>query len=111
MKDKTILTVSFTVAFVGIVVLALISKQIEEPEVVINRIDDVNFENVKVKGYVEDISERGSITVVKIMEPTYVEGVVFDDIDGLEKGDYISVTGEIQEYQGKKNLVIDSIKS
>ncbi len=110
MKDRTLFIISFTVLIVGMIALSFISLGREEPEIMIKNLDQVGFDNVKVSGRVSDIIIRGDITYLTIEQPTELEGVAFDSVEGIQTGDTIIATGELQDFKGKKSLILDSIK-
>ena len=71
-----------------------------------NNIIDIN-KVVNIQGKVIEISQQQKIAFIEIenekVEITKV--VLFKDEDiWLKKGDYVSITGSVEEYQGEKEI-------
>ena len=53
MKDSTILKTSIIISLLGITVLVFLANSIDEPQIMINNIDETNFENIKISGEIK----------------------------------------------------------
>jgi DNA/RNA endonuclease YhcR with UshA esterase domain len=109
MKEKTLLRMSVIFSILGILLLFYISNKIEIDSKKINEIEASDVDkSVKINGVVNNVEQRGTVSIISISQLEEMDLVVFDSIE-LNKGDYLEVEGKIDEYEGKMQLVADKI--
>lgn len=64
--------------------------------------------NIKIKGTVYDVEEKEKITIITFKTKDNLKAITFDNTQ-LQKGDEIQITGKLQEYNGKIEIVADQI--
>ena len=109
MDDKTLLRIALLGSVVGVVVLLLLSGQIGVQKEVISRLDGVpEGKEVEVVGKVLRFTDKGNVAFLEIAEQKIeaVTVVLFKDRNiTLREGDRVRVTGSVEEYEGKKELL------
>ena len=107
MQEKTLLKLSLTVSLVGILLLYFLSSGIDLEA--IPGIEEVEENTeVKVSGKLGKVRELDNVAFLeiwreKIMKTTVV---LFKDQNiSLQPGDYVEVTGTVEDYQGKKEVI------
>ena len=67
---------------------------------------------MKLNGVVTKITDRGSVVFIEVNQQNPVNVVLFTDDDNLKlkSGDSIEVTGEVQEYKGKNEIIAQKIR-
>lgn len=105
MKEKTLLRISIIGALVGVFVLYLISDSIKIDETSISKITDENIGNdVKVTGVVKDVFNGEKSSIITITQPEEMKIVVMENVS-VKGGDYIEVIGDVQEYNGRLEVM------
>ena len=80
MKEKTLLTTALIVSLAGLLVLYIISDNIEIKKASIEKITlDNKDEMVKVKGIVSRLTDTEKVTIMEITQPTEITVVLFKD--------------------------------
>lgn len=109
MNDKTLLRIALLGSVVGVVILLLLSEQIGVQKEVISRLDGVpEGKEVEVVGKILRFSDKGKVAFVEIAEQKIeaVNVVLFKDRNiTLREGDIVRVTGSVEEYEGKKEIL------
>jgi len=109
MKEKTLLKIALIGSLLGILILFIISNKLEVNERIISEIDESYIgSNVRINGVVLDVQNKGSIVLIDIAQLEEMHVVVFDNVS-LAKGDYVEITGKIEEYEGEMELIADKI--
>jgi DNA/RNA endonuclease YhcR with UshA esterase domain len=110
MEEKKLLRLSLIFSLFGILVLFLISLNMDVNEKLISQLDetDLGF-NVKMEGVVTDVQNKGTVTLITISQLDEMDVVLFNSELILNKGDYLEVTGKIDEYEGKNQIIADKI--
>lgn len=106
MKEKTLLKTALICAVLGTALLMFLADKIEVKESNINELED--GDDAKVSGVIKRITNVGNLTFIEIETTQIITALAFDNVN-LEKGSYIEVIGSVQEYEGKKELIIDEI--
>jgi DNA/RNA endonuclease YhcR with UshA esterase domain len=110
MKESLLLKISLISALVGIILLLIFSRTIKVNESVISEIDQNDADStIRINGVVTDIQIRNSTTIINVAQLDKMGVFVFNSNLSLIKGDYIEVTGKMQEYNGKTSLIADKI--
>jgi DNA/RNA endonuclease YhcR with UshA esterase domain len=109
MKEKTLLRLALGFSLFGVILLYFVSGMISIDEGVISKIDESDLGSiVRLNAVVSSVDNRGSITLIKVVQLRDMDVVVFGNVS-LNKGDYIEITGKIDEYEGNNQLVADKI--
>ena len=69
-------------------------------------------DDVKLKGTVMQISDKGSVVFIEVNQQNPMTVVLFTDDDNLKlkNGDNVEVLGEVQEYKGKNEIIAEKIR-
>ena len=114
MHDKTLLKIAITFSIIGLIVLFFISDKIEVDEITIDKLDEMEIgKTVKIKGYVENVNNLEKVAFLKIaQEKTETVSIVLfkEENISLEQGDYVEVVGEVEEFEGKKEIIGNLVK-
>ncbi len=110
MKEKTLLKIAVISALAGIFALYLISDNIQLDESSIAKIEEEEIGNdVKVKGIVKDVFNGEKISIITITQPEEMKIILYDNVS-VSEGDYIEVIGEIDEYQGEREVIGNRVR-
>jgi len=110
MNEKTLLRIAIISALFGVFLLYIISENIPIDETLISKIEGENIGNdVKVKGVVSDVYNGEKISIITITQPEDIEIIVYENVS-ISEGDYIEVIGEIDEYNGEKQVIGNRIR-
>ncbi len=110
MREKTLLKVSLAGSLIGILLLFAISGRLNVDEGVISNIDETDIGGeIRIKGVIVDVKKTGSIMLIDIAQLEKMDVVVFSNDFVLNKGDYVEITGKIEEYNGEMELIADKI--
>lgn len=111
MKETTLLKIALICSLVGLIALYFISTRIEvkdyKPSLNKNIGDDV-----KLNGVVTKITDRGNVVFIEVNQQNPITVVLFTDDDNLrlKDGDNVEVIGEVQEYNGKNEIIAQKIR-
>lgn len=113
MEKKTIFNISLTASLLGILLLLLVSENLNARQITIDSITR-NYidEDVIVIGSISSIKKQGSLTLLKVKDETgKIDVVAFKSRDlSLKNGDEIEVYGEVAVYNGKLEIIAKYIK-
>jgi hypothetical protein len=111
MQEKTLLKISLLTGIIGIIFLYLVSIAIELPTV--QKIDRLAEETeVKLSGIIGKVTSKDQVAFLEVMNEKIekTDVILFKDQDiYLGEGDYVEITGTIEDYQGRKELVGNKI--
>ncbi len=112
MDEKTLLKIGLIITIVGITILYFISGKIDIEEKTISKITAENIgEDVKIKGTVSRVTDLDAVMIIDISQPNYMTAVLFKDGEiNIKKGDYVEITGEIDEYEGEYEIIGNKVK-
>ena len=111
MKEKTIMKVAIVAVVIGLIFLLVYSEEVEIEQV--ERIDSaVPEEIVELHGKVTRVSQYEKVVFVTV--EGYVkqttEVILFSDHEVyLKEGDSVEIQGTVEEYEGKKEVIANSI--
>mgnify|MGYP001563330956 CR=1 FL=1 len=111
MKETTLLKIALISSLIGLIILYFISTKIEVKDYkpILNK----NIgEDVKLKGTVTKITDRGTVVFIEVNQQNPITVVLFTDDDNLKlkDGDNVEVIGEVQEYNGKNEIIAQKIR-
>ena len=110
MKETTLLKIALICSLAGLISLYLISTKIEVKDYkpILNK----NIgEDVRLLGTITKISDKGSVVFVEVNQQSPITVVMFtDDNVNLKNGDEVEVIGEVQEYNGKSEIIAQKIR-
>lgn len=112
MKERTLLQIAVMVSILGLVALYYISENIGVEEKVIERIDSTDIEkDLRIKGTVGRVTDLEKIMIFEVSQPKTITVVAFKEGDvDIEEGDSVYITGSVEEYKGKPEIIADEIK-
>ena len=102
--------ISLIFSVIGIVFLYYLVGNVSLDE---KEIDKINYidQDIKIKGVVTNIDERDKVAFVEIAQPNVMKVVIFkDDELNLKINDYIEITGNVEEYNGKLQIIAEEVK-
>ena len=113
MQEKLLLKISLICTLIGILALFFLSEHvIKVDETSIDKLDELGEgKDVKIKGYVENIKDLDKIAILDVSQIKSVPVLLFKSGNlTINEGDYVEITGEIQEYNGKMELIGNEVK-
>jgi aspartyl/asparaginyl-tRNA synthetase len=112
MKESTLLKIALICSLVGLIALYFISSKIEIKDYKPGSLNKNVGDNVKLNGLVTKITDRGDVIFIDVSQQTPVAVVLFSNDDNikLKSGDNIEVIGEVQEYNGKTEIIAEKIR-
>lgn len=113
MQEKSLLKISLICTLIGILFLFFLSEYvIKIDEVAIDKLDEVDIgKDVKIKGFIERITDLDKIALLEVSQLKSVTVVLFKSGNlTITEGDYVEITGEIDEYNGKIEVIGNEIK-
>lgn len=109
MQEKTLLKISLITSISGIALLFLLSAGAEKNEKPFQLAEDGS--RAVVSGRIARVSSSGNLTFLSIYQSEPVGAVIIGKSHvSLEEGDYVEVRGAVENYNGKKELVIEEIR-
>jgi len=112
MEEKSLLRLALICSLVGIIALFFISERMEIKEKTVNEINKDNIgEGVRIKGIVSKSTDKGKILLLDIVQPETITIVLFKDHDfNISTGTKVEITGEIDEFNGKMEIIGNEVK-
>jgi hypothetical protein len=110
MEDKTLLNISLIITFAGIVALLILSYYDKIPEKNFNEItSSYTGSAMKVQGTVKQVYTHNSSISLKLEQTCLMDVTIFEKDQNYTVGDNLAVTGTVQEYNGKMEILADKI--
>ncbi len=110
MKEKTLLRIAIIGALSGVFLLYVISDNIELDESSIEKIKGEEMGNdVKVRGVVKDVFNGEKISIITITQPEEMKVLIMENVS-FSEGDYIEVIGEVDEYNGEREVIGNRVR-
>lgn len=113
MKDSTLLKISLAVSITGIfIILYLVEYKNAQTsglsEITRDQLDSI----IKVEGEVTKVTKTPGLLILNIKDLTgTTEVIAFTSQESIiEKGMKVEVTGRVQEYQNRLEIIADEIK-
>ena len=112
MKEKTLLLIAIMISILGLSALYYMSDVAEIEEKVIENIDATDIEkDIMIKGNVERVTDLEKVIIMEVSQPKTITVIAFKDGEmDIKEGDYLYITGAVQEYEGKPEIIADEIK-
>ena len=114
MKEQTLLKTALIVSLLGLLILYLISGNIEIKEKNIEKITiDNKDEFVKLTGIVNKVIDTEKVTIMEITQPQQITVVLFKDENKtmpIQEGNEVEVIGKVDEYEGKLEIIADRLR-
>ena len=111
MQEKTILKVAIVVTIIGLAFLFLYAGEVELKAV--ERIDSaIPEETVEMTGIVSRVSQHDKVIFLELegQRIEKVDVILFTDENiFLKAGDYVEISGTIEEYEGKREIIANKI--
>ena len=113
MKETTLLKVALICSLVGLVALYFISERIELKDYKPNFLNNKNIgDSVKFSGKITKITNGNNVVFIELIQQVPVSVVVFTDKNlNLNEKDIVNISGKVQEYNGKEEIIADEIKT
>ena len=111
MNEKTLLLIAFLGSLAGLFALFLLSENIDYSEKTIEKINAERIQDmIKLNGQVVSVNEISNITFISVMQPNYIDVIVFEDNISIFSGDNVEIIGKGEEYQGEMELIAHRIR-
>ncbi|MCH8003092.1 MAG: hypothetical protein IH934_00535 [Nanoarchaeota archaeon] len=114
MQEKTLLKIALILSLLGLLILYLISDNIEIKEKNIEKITlDNKDEFVKLRGIVNKVIDTERVTIMEIMQPQEITVVLFKNENktmSIQKGNEVEIFGKVDEYEGKLEIIADRLR-
>ena len=114
MQEKTLLKIALILSLLGLLILYLISDNIEINEKNIEKITlDNKDEFVKLRGIVNKVIDTERVTIMEIMQPQEITVVLFKNENktmSIQKGNEVEIFGKVDEYEGKLEIIADRLR-
>ena len=111
MKETTLLRIALICSLVGLVALYFASTKIELKEYVPNQLNKNIGDDVKLKGTITKITDKGDVVFLEINQNNPITVVLFtDDNLKLKNNETIEVFGKVEEYKGKEEIIAQKIR-
>ena len=111
MKENTLLKIAIICSLVGLIALYFISENIEVNDYKPQQLNKNVGDAVKLTGKIVKISEKSNVAFIEISRQNSVSVVLFTDKGvNLKQGDSVEILGKVQEYNGKNEIIADSIR-
>ena len=111
MEEKTLLSASLIMVLLGLTFLYFYAEevQIRAAQQLGNLPPE---EEVRLQGVISRVSQQDRVAFIELQGERVetIDVVLFADEDVyLQEGDYVEITGTVEEYQGKKEVVATSV--
>ena len=112
MKENTLLKLALICSLVGLILLYFISTKIDIKDYKPSILNKNIGEDVRLLGSITKISDKGNVVFIEVNQQSPITVVLFTDDNNskLNKGDNIDVIGEVQEYNGKNEIIAQKIR-
>ena len=112
MDESNLLRIALVSSLVGLVILFLISGNIEVQHSAVVDLNEMAAEqDVKITGVISSVKDLGKIMILGVAQPQTIDVMLFKEGEiKLQKGDFVELTGELREYRGKKEIIASKIE-
>ncbi|HLD43025.1 MAG TPA: hypothetical protein VJB08_03500 [Candidatus Nanoarchaeia archaeon] len=109
MKEATILKISLVTTIIGLFLLFYIGLQ-PLAETSAEDLLEKTEGAVKFTGQVKGVSRAEGVTFVKVVQPVETTVVVFGNTINLSQGDTIEIIGDLDQFNGQKEVIARRIR-
>jgi aspartyl/asparaginyl-tRNA synthetase len=110
MKESTLLKLALTASVLGLILLHIISTQIDVKDYRPAKLNSNVGEDIRLSGVIKKISDKDGVIFIDVEHKNKVTVVLFtDDAVNLNKGDNVEVIGEVQDYKGENEIIAKRI--
>ena len=112
MKETILLKIALICSLIGLIVLYFISAKVEVKDYMPAELSKNVGDNVKLKGAISKINDKGDVVFIEMDYQYPVNIVVFskDPNLNLKNGDEIEVIGKVREYKGKNEIIAEKVR-
>ncbi|MBI1936377.1 OB-fold nucleic acid binding domain-containing protein [Candidatus Woesearchaeota archaeon] len=112
MKESILLKAAIICSLAGLILLYLVSIKIDYKEYRPQELSKNVGDDVKLVGRIAKISQKENVAFIEVEHQSLVTVVLFDKGRNLtiKNGDRIEVLGEVQEYNGKSEIVAGKLR-
>jgi len=114
MQEKNLLKIALIISLTGLLILYLISDNIEIKEKNIEKITiDNKDEFVKIKGTVSKVIDTERVTILELIQPQQITVVLFKNENrtmNIQKNNEVEIFGKVDEYEGKLEIIADRLR-
>lgn len=111
MKEHTILQISIVMVILGLAFLYVYAEEVELPYA--QQLSNIApEEKVRIQGVIGRVSQQDKVAFIELQGERIetMNVVLFADEDVyLQEGDYVEITGTVEEYQGKKEVIASKV--
>ena len=114
MQEKTLLKIALIASLAGLLILYLISSNIEIKE---SNIEKITIENkdefVKLSGIVSNLVNSEKVMILEITQPQEITVVLFKNKNNtfnINKGNEVEIFGKVDEYNGKMEIIAERVR-
>lgn len=106
MQDKTLFTVAIAGSIIGLAILFILSKTLTlTPS---ENLDIPDGKKIAIEGTITRVQNLGTITKLTIRHTCNTDAIIFDN--STIEPSYARITGTLQTYKGKKEVIVDKIE-
>jgi DNA/RNA endonuclease YhcR with UshA esterase domain len=114
MKEKTLFKIALVCSFLGLIGLYFISDNISVDRINISEIEKEELgKEIKIIGKIERVTNGDKVIFLEISEikTESTSIILFKEGNiGLREGSYVEIEGEIDDYNGKREIIANRIK-
>ena len=114
MREKTLFKIALICSFIGLIGLYFISERISIDRINISEMEMENLgEEIKMIGKIERITNTDKVVFLEIseMKTESISVILFKDRDiELKEGSYVEIEGEIDDYNGEREIIASRVK-
>ncbi len=111
MREKTLLKVAIACSVLGLIVLFLVSSNIDIQEYKPSELSKEIGKDVKLKGTVVQVQNKGSFIAIQLKNEYTTQIVLFTkDNSTIIKGDNVEIFGKVQEYNNNPEIIASKVR-
>jgi len=114
MQEKTLLKIALIFSLVGIILLFIFSNNVSIKEINIGKINEEDLDTtVKIIGRIEKVSDTEKVIFLTIGQEKIetIPVLLFKDSNiSFAPGDYVEITGTLEDYEGEKEVIANKIR-
>jgi len=111
MKEATLLRIALSFSLIGLVALFILTQTMRPEEAHAGNLSSVEESRiVRIKGVVSGFRDYGKTARIEIARSETTEVFLFKSRNlSLQKGDFVEITGEVSDYNGRKELIASQV--